>query len=82
MDIEIQIRELVREELEIQLKEIREQLSDIAARMENVEGELSNKWDILVKLRRHTLDQLISEYRKVAGAMPLASEETEEPAEK
>ena len=96
MDIEKQIRELVREELNTQLEdiesrfqhliekeleEIRGQLSDIAARTEKIEEELGNKWNILVKLRRHTLDKLMSEYRKVENLMRPKREETEELAD-
>ena len=97
MDLEKQIRELVREELRAQLEEIessfqrliekeleeiRGQLSSIAARTEKIEGEMGSKWNILVRLRRYTLDKLMSEYSKVEDAMRPEREEPEEPAER
>jgi len=96
MSIEEQIRELVMEELKTQLEEIESrsqrliekeleamkgQLSSIAARMEKIEGEIGKKWNILVRLRRHTLDRLMSEYRKVEDVMRPEREESEEPSE-
>lgn len=96
MDIEKQIKGLVRDELNIQLEEIesrfqhlierelteiRRQLSSTAARTEKIEGELSSKWNILVKLRRHTLDKLMSEYRKVENLLLPEKAEAEETAE-
>jgi len=97
MDIEKQIGELAREELRAQLEEIesrfqrlieeeleeiRGQLSSIAARTEKIEGEMGSKWNILVRLRRYTLDKLMSEYRKVEDTMRPEREEPEEPAER
>jgi len=96
LSIEKQIKDLVREELSIQLEEIesrfqhlieselteiRGQLSSIAARTEKIEGEMSSKWNILVKLRRHTLDKLMSEYKKVENLMRPEKAEAEETAE-
>jgi len=96
MSIEEQIKEIVREELkrelgeiearlredlEKELGEVREQLSSATARLEKIEGEVGNKWNILVKLRRHTLDKLMSEYKKVEETMRPESEETGAPSE-
>ena len=95
MYIEKQIRELAREELKTHLEEIesrfqrliekeleefRGQLSSIAAKTEKIEGEMGSKWNILVRLRRYTLDKLMSEYRKEEDAMRPEREEPEEPA--
>jgi hypothetical protein len=47
------------------LEEIRKELSVIAVSTSKLEGEISDRWNILVKLRSHSYDKLMSEYRKV-----------------
>ena len=73
-----EIEERLRGQLEKELDEFRGQLSDITARTEKIEGEMGKKWNILVRLRRYTLDKLMSEYSKVEESM---RPEKEEPAE-
>ena len=47
------------------LEEIRKELSVIAASMSKLEGEMSDRWNILVKLRSHSYEKLMAEYKKV-----------------
>lgn len=47
------------------LEEIRRELNVISASTSKLEGEISDRWNILVKLRSHSYDKLMSEYRKV-----------------
>lgn len=47
------------------LEEIRKELKLISASTSKLEGEISDRWNILVKLRSHSYDKLMSEYRKV-----------------
>ena len=77
-EIESRFQRLIEKELE----EVKGQLSSIAARTEKIEGEMGKKWNILVSLRRHTLDRLRSEYRKVEDTTRPEREEPEEPAER
>jgi len=96
MNIEKQIREMAKKEIKSQLEEIEGRfqrlieeelqkiggrLSDIDARIEKIEAASNNKWNILFKLKKYTLDQLMSEYRNFADAMRPEREETEETAE-
>ena len=76
-----EIEERLRGQLEKELDEFRGQLSDITARTEKIEGEMGNKWNILVKLRRYTLDKLMSEYSKIEESMHPVKEEPAENAE-
>ena len=64
-DIERQIRVLVKEELEKELGEIREQISSLSLRIDEIEREPSKKWNLIPKLRKHTTDDLMSEYHKI-----------------
>lgn len=54
------------------------QLEEISARLGKLEEDLSNRWGLVVKLRKYTLDQLMSEYKRLTGSM---RPEQEEPAE-
>ena len=65
MAIDKQIRVLVKEELEKELVEIRDQLSSIISRIDEIEIEHGKKFDLILRLRKHTLDELMSEYRKI-----------------
>ena len=64
MDIGKRVRVLVKEELDKQLGEIREKLSSISDRVDKVERKQGKKWNLLLRLRKHTLDDLMSEYNK------------------
>ena len=96
MSIERQIRKIATEELkrqldelekrfmgllEKELDEIRKQLLDISSRTENLEHELSDRWNVLVKLRKYTLDQMVSEYKRIMDIIRPGKEEPAENAE-
>jgi len=65
MDIDKQIKVLVKEELEKELMETREQISRLSSRIDEIEIEHGKKFDLILRLRKHTLDELMSEYRKI-----------------
>jgi len=65
MDIDKQIRVLVKEELDKRLGEIRKQVDCLSSRIDDVEREQRKKWNLILRLRRHTLDELMSEYDKI-----------------
>ncbi len=65
MAIDKQIRVLVKEELEKELMETREQISRLSSRIDEIEIEHGKKFDLILRLRKHTLDELMSEYRKI-----------------
>jgi len=96
MSIERQIQKIATEELkrqldeiekrftgllEKELDEIRKQLLDISSRTENLENELSDRWNVLVKLRKYTLDQMVSEYKRIMDIIRPGKEEPAENAE-
>ena len=60
-----------------ELEEIRKQLAVIAESKLKIEGDISNKWNLLVKLRSHSYNQLMSEYTKVEEKLLLERRETE-----
>ena len=61
-----------------ELEEIRKQLAVIAESKLKIEGDLSDKWNLLVKLRSRSYDELMSEYTKVEEKLLLERRETEE----
>ena len=61
-----------------ELGEIRKQLAVIAESKLKIEGDLSDKWNLLVKLRSRSYDELMSEYTKVEEKLLLERRETEE----
>ena len=65
MAIDKQIRVLVKEALEKELMEIREQISRLSSRIDEIEIEHGKKFDLILRLRKHTLDELMSEYCKL-----------------
>ena len=96
MSVEEQIRDIAREELKTLLDEIeeklrsyfdeelegfRKQLSEVSSRTEMLEKQLHEKVNILVKLRKYTLDQLMSEYNRLMDVIQ-PDKETPEKAEK
>jgi len=58
---------MIKEELDSQLEEIREQVSGISSRIDALEKEMNEKWILVLNLRKHTLDQLMLEYRNLRG---------------
>ncbi len=61
MALEETIREMIKEELKDQLGE----LSSLPSRMDALEKELNERWSRVLSLRKHTLDQLMLEYRNL-----------------
>ncbi len=75
MAIDKQIRVLVKEALEKELMETREQISRLSSRVDEVEIEHGKKFDLILRLRKHTLDELMSEYRKIKEETHQTTEE-------
>ena len=62
MALEETIRKMIKEELENQ---IGERESSLSSRMDALEKELKEKWGLVLSLRKHTLNQLMLEYRNL-----------------
>lgn len=62
MALEETIRKMIKEELKAQ---IGERESNLSSRIDVLERELKEKWDLILSLRKHTLDQLMLEYRNL-----------------
>jgi len=62
MALEETIRKMIKEELKAQ---IGERESNLSSRIDALEKELKEKWDLILSLRKHTLDQLMLEYRNL-----------------
>jgi len=60
-----------------ELEEIRKQLAVIAESKLKIEGDISDKWNLVVRLRSHSYDKLMSEYTKVEEKLLLERRETE-----
>ncbi len=74
----------VKEDIEAltgQLASVNETLVTLASRLETLEEELNNRWSLVVKLRKYTLDQLMSEYKRLTGSMRPEQDEKDENAE-
>jgi chromosome segregation ATPase len=76
----IRIKEDI-EALTGQLASVNETLVTLAGRLETLEEELNNRWSLVVKLRKYTLDQLMSEYKRLTVSMRPEQEEKDENAE-
>ena len=76
----IRIKEDI-EALTGQLASVNETLVTLASRLETLEEELNNRWSLVVKLRKYTLDQLMSEYKRLTVSMRPEQEEKDENAE-
>jgi uncharacterized protein YhaN len=75
MAIEEKIRELVKEELDTQLEEIRDQMSSISSKIDTIEEETNRKFSLLMNFKKSTLEQLMLEYRKLKNELFQKSEE-------
>lgn len=64
-----------------QLDVLNEMIADLSSRLEKLEEDLSNRFGLVVKLRKYTLDQLMSEYKRLTGSMRPEQEESPENAE-
>lgn len=63
------------------LESIRKELSVIATSTAKLEGELSERWNILVKLRSHSYDKLMSEYKKIETKILIEGKASDEDVE-
>ncbi len=75
MNIDEQFRVLVKEALEKELMETREQISSLSSRIDEIEIEHGKKFDLILRLRKHTLDELMSEYRTIKEETHQTTEE-------
>jgi prefoldin subunit 5 len=75
MNIDEQFRVLVKEELDKQLEEIRDQIAGLSSKIDEIEREHGKKFDLILRLRKHTLDELMSEYRTIKEEMHQTTEE-------
>jgi hypothetical protein len=74
----------IKEDLEVltgKLSNLSLTIEDITNRVVTLEEELHNRWSLVVKLRKYTLDQLMSEYKRLTGSMRPEQEELDENAE-
>ncbi len=74
----------VKEDIETltgQLAGLNEAVVTLTGRIETLEEELNNRWSLVVKLRKYTLDQLMSEYKRLTGSMRPEQEEKDENAD-
>lgn len=69
------------EAITTQLDVLNETIVDLSSRLEKLEEDLSNRFGLVVKLRKYTLDQLMSEYKRLTGSMRPEQEESAENAE-
>lgn len=73
-DIEEQIRVFMKEEIDKHLGEIREQIAGLSSRVDEIERE-RGKGSRFLKLRKHTLDDLMADYNKVKEEIHKPTEE-------
>jgi peptidoglycan hydrolase CwlO-like protein len=76
----IQLKEQI-ERLNTSLDEILARIEGMNGRIGKLEEELNNRWSLVVKLRKYTLDQLMSEYKRLTGQMRPEQEDSVENAE-
>lgn len=76
-----EIEEKLRSYFDEELEGFRKQLSEVSSRTEMLEKQLHEKVNILVKLRKYTLDQLMSEYNRLMDVIQ-PEKETPENAER
>ena len=75
------IEEGIRGYLEEELEEIKSQLTDLKSRTEELEKRLDDRMNLLVRLRKYTLDSLMSEYKRLMEAVRPEKEESAENTE-
>ncbi len=56
-------------------------IEGLVGRVGTLEEELTNRWSLVVKLRKYTLDQLMSEYKRLTGTMSPEQVEMDENVE-
>ena len=69
------------ETLTSQIASLSTTIDDLNGRITTLEEELNNRWSLVVKLRKYTLDQLMSEYKRLTGTMRPEQKEIDENAD-
>ncbi|TRO46735.1 hypothetical protein E2P65_05330 [Candidatus Bathyarchaeota archaeon] len=64
-----------------QMEDLSTLIADLNLRTAKLEEDLSNRFGLVVKLRKYTLDQLMSEYKRLTGTLRPDQEESPENAE-
>jgi chromosome segregation ATPase len=64
-----------------QMEDLGTLIADLNLRTQKLEEDLTNRFGLVVKLRKYTLDQLMSEYKRLTGTLRPDKEETPENAE-
>jgi len=92
LSVDEKIKDIVKEELKKQLagfeerlkeymagefQEIREELSDIHPRTKAIEEDVEKKIDLLVRFRKHTLNQLMAEYESLVSELRSSEKEVD-----
>ena len=63
-----------------QMEDLGTLIADLNLRTGKLEEDLSNRFGLVVKLRKYTLDQLMSEYKRLTGTLRPDQEESTENA--
>ena len=63
------------------LEDVKASNEDLVSRIEKLEEDLGNRFGLIVKLRKYTLDQLMSEYKRLTGNMRPEKKEIDENTE-
>lgn len=74
MSVEETIRKLIKEELKAHT-------SRVTSRIDALEREMKEKFDLVLSLRKYTLDQLQLEYRNLRSELSQESKDSNEDAE-
>ena len=64
-----------------QMEEMGTLIADLNLRTQKLEEDLANRFGLVVKLRKYTLDQLMSEYKRLTGTLRPDQEESPENVE-
>ena len=64
-----------------QMEDLGTLIADLNLRTQKLEEDLSNRFGLVVKLRKYTLDQLMSEYKRLTGTLRPDKKESPENAE-
>lgn len=67
--------------LSTQMEDLGTLVADLNLRTGKLEEDLANRFGLVVKLRKYTLDQLMSEYKRLTGTLRPDQEESPENAE-
>ncbi len=67
--------------LNTQLEDMNTLITGLNLRSEKLEENITKRFGLVTKLRKHTLDQLMSEYKRLTGSIRPDQEESPENAE-